>query len=332
MTSARMAMGIAALLLTAALWGSNHVVLRSAHELMPLPAMAFWRWALALVILTPLAWPLIRRYREPLLDRRRDVALAGAIGVGLFSFLLLGGVYQSLALEVGMINATTPAWVALLAWSTGQNPTGWKGWAGLGLAFLGTVVILAKGSLAVLGALDIRLGNLWSLLAAMVFAWFSIRIKVLSKEIGALTLTVATAWAGLVAVMLPVYVLWLATGGAVLVYEAHDLRYAFSAVAYAGLGPALIGNVCYLFGVAVLGPQRAAAFIYLAPVFSAVLSVVWLGEVLQGFHFIGFVLIVSGLVMVNIDQRRSSMPPQQRGRRATAGTPRKTTDGGGLAS
>lgn len=331
MTPVRMATGIAALLLTAALWGSNHVVLRAAHDLMPLPAMAFWRWALALVILTPLAWPLIRRYRVPLRDRGRDVALAGAVGVGLFSFLLLGGVYQSLALEVGMINATTPAWVALLAWSTGQNPTGWRGWAGLGLAFLGTVVILSKGSLAVLGALDIRLGNLWSLLAAMVFAWFSIRIKVLSKEIGALALTVATAWSGLLAVMLPVYVAWLATGGAVFVYEAHDFPYAFSAVAFAGLGPALLGNIGYLFGVAVLGPQRAAAFIYLAPVFSAVLSVLWLGEVLQVFHFIGFVLIVSGLVLVNIDQGRSAIT-ERRGSRATAGTAEKSTDGGGLAS
>ena len=40
--------------------------------------------------------------------------IGGVVGVGLFSYLLLGGAYQSLAIEVGFINATTPVWVLLL--------------------------------------------------------------------------------------------------------------------------------------------------------------------------------------------------------------------------
>jgi hypothetical protein len=34
--------------------------------------------------------------------------VGGAVGVGVFPYLLLGGAYQSLAIEVGFINATTP--------------------------------------------------------------------------------------------------------------------------------------------------------------------------------------------------------------------------------
>jgi len=318
MVPTHMAMGVAALLLTALLWGSNHVVARAVHDTVPLSALVFWRWALALVLLTPLAWHQIRRDREPLMRQRREIAIGGIVGVGLFSFLLIGGAYQSLALEVGMINATTPAWVAVLAWGMGQSLPGWRCWTGLALAFTGTALILTQGSLAVLGALDIRIGNLWSLLGAMAFAWFSLRIKVWSREIGALSLTAATAWAGLLAVMLPVYVMSLVLGGAAFAHETPDLPGAISAIAFIGLGPTLLGNIGYLFGVTVLGPQRAAAFIYLSPVFSAVLSVIWLGEVLHSYHLIGFALIVAGLILVNLDRRQpASLPEKERSRQVS---------------
>jgi len=300
----RLALGACALLLTAGLWGSNHVVARAIHEMVPLPALVFWRWAIALTILTPAAWWEIKRYREPLLRQSWDIAIGGTIGVGVFSYLLIGGAYQSLALEVGIINATTPVWVAILAWVYGQSRTGWEGWIGLLLALVGTVTILAKGSASTLGALDIRLGNLWSLLGAIAFAWFSLRVRTWSREIGPLSLTAATAWAGLIGVMLPVYLISLLFGGPLLVHEGSDLPYALSATAYVALGPTLLGNVGYLYGVSALGPERAAAFIYLSPIFSAILSVIWLGETLQSFHFAGFSMIFSGLLLVNDDQRR----------------------------
>ena len=311
MTPARMALGVAALLLTALLWGSNHVVARAVHEIVPLPALVFWRWALALAVLTPLAWRQMQRNREPLQRQGREIAIGGIIGVGLFSFLLIGGAYQSLALEVGMINATTPAWVAVLAWGMGQSLPGWRCWTGLALAFAGTVLILSQGSLAVLAALDIRIGNLWSLLGAMAFAWFSLRVKAWSREIGALSLTATTAWAGILAVMLPVYIAWLLLDGAAFAYEPSDLPSAISAIAFTGLGPTLLGNIGYLFGVTVLGPQRAAAFIYLSPVFSAVLSVIWLGEILHLYHLVGFAFIVAGLILVNLDQRKPTKSPER---------------------
>ena len=309
MTPAHVSLGFAALLLTSILWGSNHVVARAAHEIVPLPAMVFWRWALALIVLTPIALPLILRSREPLLRNARQITIGGIIGVGLFSFLLIGGAYQSLAIEVGIINGTTPAWVALIAWLSGQSLVGTKGWSGLALAFLGTVIIVTQGSLEVLSAFDIRIGNLWTLLGAMAFAWFSLQIKAWSREIGSLSLTTVTAWAGCICVMLPVYLIWLATGGPAFSFNEAQLPQALSAIAYIGLGPTLLGNVCYLFGVTVVGPQRAAAFIYLSPVFSALFSVIWLGETLHLFHLVGFALIVVGLIVVNLD--RTDAQPQK---------------------
>jgi len=49
--------------------------------------------------------------------------------------------------------------------------------AGLALAFAGTLLIISKGRIEAVTGLHLNLGNLWSLLAAITFAWFSIRVR-----------------------------------------------------------------------------------------------------------------------------------------------------------
>jgi drug/metabolite transporter (DMT)-like permease len=180
-----------------------------------------------------------------------------------------------------------------------------RGWLGFALSFLGTVAIVPRGGLAALVTVDIHIGSLWSLLGAMSFAWFSLRVRDWSREISSLSLTTVTAWFGFLLTMAPVYLLWLFAGGEVVSFRVEDETRAWASVIYVALGPTLLGNVFYLFGVSVVGPQRAAAFLYLSPIFAALLSVAFLGEALHLFHFAGFALIVIGLVVVN-----TSAPPK----------------------
>ena len=290
--------GTLALITTAALWGSNHVVARAARDAVPLPALVFWRWLPAAVILTVVALPALRQGWPMIRPRIGGLVVGGAVGVGLFSYLLLGGAYQSLAIEVGFINATTPVWVLMLGlWMGGGHLTaGMK--AGIALAFAGTLLIISKGQPRALTELRFSLGNLWSLLAAISFAWFSIRVRDWSRVIAPLPLMVVTGWSGLIVVMLPAYVVWLATGGPWLVWNEADLGFALAATAYVGLVPTMLGNLLYLYGVATLGPARAAAFLYLSPLFSAAFSVLWLGEQLAWYHLGGIAAIFAGLFLL----------------------------------
>jgi drug/metabolite transporter (DMT)-like permease len=57
MSGGPQSLGTLALIATAALWGSNHVVARAARDATPLPALVFWRWLPVLLILTAVAWP-----------------------------------------------------------------------------------------------------------------------------------------------------------------------------------------------------------------------------------------------------------------------------------
>jgi drug/metabolite transporter (DMT)-like permease len=291
-------LGTLALITTAALWGSNHVVARAVRDAVPLPALAFWRWLPAAFVLTIIALPTLRESWLVIRPRLGELVVGGAVGVGLFSYFLLGGAYQSLAMEVGFINATTPVWVLLLGlWMGGGRLTaGMQG--GIALAFAGTLLISCKGQPQAFTELKFSLGNLWSLLAAISFAWFSIRVRDWSRSIAPLPLTVVTAWSGLIVVMLPVYLVWIASGGPWLVWNKADIDFALAATGYIGLGPTMLGNLFYLYGVASLGPPRAAAFLYLSPLFSAGFSIGWLGERLAWYHVAGIVAILAGLMML----------------------------------
>jgi drug/metabolite transporter (DMT)-like permease len=302
MTARSRSLGTLALVVTAALWGSNHVVARAARETVPLPALVFWRWAFAVAGLTAIALPSLRQAWPAIRARWVELVIGGAIGVGLFSYFLLGGAYQSLALEVGFINATTPVWVLAIGALTRRT---WQGddavtsamIGGLALAFAGTLLIICKGELSAVTSLSFSIGNLWSLLAAISFAWFSIQVRDWSRTIAPLPLTVVTGWSGLVVVMLPVYIVWILTGGPWLVLAGANTRLALAAIGYTALLPTMIGNLFYLYGVATNGPARAAAFLYLSPLFSAAFAISWLGERVAWYHAGGIVAIFAGLYL-----------------------------------
>jgi len=303
MTTASRAQGTVALVVTAALWGSNHVVARAARDIVPLPSLVFWRWGLAVLALTFIALPSLRQAWPEVRARLGDMMFGGAVGVGVFSYFLLGGAYQSLAIEVSFINATTPVWVLLIALGSRREQAGEDAVTpamigAIVLAFAGTLLIICKGEAGTLTSLRFSLGNFWSLLAAISFAWFSLRVRDWGRTIPALPLMVVTGWSGVLLVMLPVYLGWMAHGGAWLAFDPADATAALASIAYIAFLPTMLGNLFYLYGVTALGPARAAAFLYLSPLFSAGLAIAWLGERIAWYHIAGIAAIFAGLYLL----------------------------------
>jgi drug/metabolite transporter (DMT)-like permease len=61
-------------------------------------------------------------------------------------------------------------------------------------------------------------------------------------------------------------------------------------------------TLAYLFfnrGVALIGPNRAAPFFHLVPVFGSVMAIALLGEKLQLFHLVGYALVLAGVVIAS---------------------------------
>lgn len=71
-------------------------------------------------------------------------------------------------------------------------------------------------------------------------------------------------------------------------------------VAYVALFPSTLAYLCFNRGVQLIGANRAAPFFHVVvPVFGTVMSIIFLGENPQPFHFVGFVLVLTGVFVAS---------------------------------
>ena len=59
--------------------------------------------------------------------------------------------------------------------------------------------------------------------------------------------------------------------------------------------PSFLAQVCFLRGVALIGPNRAGVFINLVPIFVAILAVLFIRENFELFHAIGLFFVMGGI-------------------------------------
>lgn len=264
---------------------------------MPLPVLMFWRWALALVVLTPFALPALVREWPAIRPQLGRVFVLGTAGVGVFSACLFAGAYYSLALEVGLLNATTPIWVMLMAMLGGAPAGGARQWGGIALALAGVATILLKGSLTGIADLEFHVGNIFTLAGAIVFAWYTLALGARPLGISALSTTVLMAWSGVASIIAPAYIAFLLLGGTDPLLPPDRPVGASLAVAYIAFGPTLLGNLFWIYGASRLGAARAGPFLYLSPVAALVLAVTLLGEPLALFQLAGACAILCGVAL-----------------------------------
>jgi len=78
-------------------------------------------------------------------------------------------------------------------------------------------------------------------------------------------------------------------------------------ILYLALLSTVVGYFFYVEGVSKIGAGRAAIFGNLVPVFGVITSVVLLGENLSPWHGVSFLLILTGVVLVNMQKKVRQM-------------------------
>lgn len=281
----------AGLTLTALFWAGNAVVARGVVGEIPPLALSFWRWALALVIVLPVGLPRVLRQRTVVRERWRSLALLAALSVGAFNTLLYLSAQTTTAVNIALFNSTMPVMVALFAWLMLADRVRPAQALGIALALLGMLVIVGRGSWHTFARFAFQPGDLIMVAAISCWSLFSVLLRrqaVPLDPIAFLTMQIGFG----VLVILPFYVLdLLVTGG-----FAMHLR-LIPPFVYVAIFPGILAYAFWNHGIHRVGPSRAAMFIYLSPIFAAVLARVFLGERLHGFHYAGGGLILVGLYL-----------------------------------
>ena len=288
--STRTAAGLATLcwLLSAGVY----VAAKAVTTEMPPWALCFWRVFIAFLILLPIThrhWPAMLS-----LVRQRwfSLLVIGGLGLSITQGLIYMGLNYTTAINAGLIIALMPVMTMVLARFLLNETVGTWQFIGSIIAFAGMAIIVTRGDLSALVRLDLNVGELFVVGAAIAFALYTVLLRRAKYELPGLPLLVVLLGAGVVAAI-PFYT-WELT---------HDERTALTAkgllalIYTAGPGGALM---YYLFNLSVqaLGASRAGAFLYLQTVFVAVLAYFFLGERLLAYHFVGALFILVGVLLV----------------------------------
>jgi drug/metabolite transporter (DMT)-like permease len=277
--------------LSALFWAGNWVVGRAMRHEMPPVAMSFWRWTLALLILLPFAAPELRRKWPVVRAHWWQLMLLGALGAAAFNTLVYVGLQYTAATNGVLFNSVTPVLIILIASAFMREQLSWRQGAGVALSLAGVVAIVARGDAGALARLQFNIGDLWLMAAMVLWAVYTVILKLRPRELSAVAFLAAMLALSL-PLLLPVYLWeWSARGGIALGLGTG------AALAYYATLPSIVAYLFWNRGVAQVGPSRAGLFVHLMPVFGALLSVIFLGERLYGYHLAGALLIFGGIYL-----------------------------------
>ena len=286
------------LTLTALFWSGNMVVGRALRGDVPPLSLAFWRWVIALALTLPLALPHLRS-QWPLLKRAwRSVVILGLLGVGGFNTLAYIGLQYTSATNALLLNSFIPIATIALSWAFLKKRLHGSEWLGVLISLAGVITIVARGELETLAGLTLNLGDLWMLLAVLVWALYTIGLQWRPAGVHPMLLLAAFMVVGLLA-LAPAYAWEIAQGR-----TTNPTLPALSGIVYIGTLPSFVGYIFYNRAVGEVGASKASLFIHLMPVFGTVLSALFLAEIPQAYHLVGIALIFAGITLTTARKPR----------------------------
>ena len=284
-------MAVILLFVVPVLFSTNIIAARAVSDFIPPFALAFWRWWLALLLFLPAIGPDLLRYRRELLGEWRDLLVLGILGMGICGAFVYVGADSTPATNIGLIYATAPIIIAGAATLLYREPLGRVNALGILVSLLGVLVIVFRGDLVALQTLSLVPGDLWIATAAVSWAVYSVMLRYRPSQLPGRVRFAATMLYGSMA-LLPFHILELANG------DVPELNIeTLIAVLIVAIVPGLGAYLGYARIQRALGASPTALILYLAPVYTALMAWLVLGESLQLYHLIGAALILPGIYL-----------------------------------
>jgi len=282
------------------LWAGNAIVGRLAVGTVPPVALNAVRWAIAALLLIPIAWPVLRDARWRQRERAPYFLMLGGFGMGSYNALQYLALTTSTPVNVTLIAASMPVWMLLIGLLVYRTHPRRNDWLGALLSLAGVALVLSRGDLGVLRRLHLVTGDLLMLLAVISWSLYS---WLLARPPAALQGEQRPPWnwAEFLLVQILYGLLWSGASAGVeaAVSSAawHWSPWLPALLLYVAVGPSLIAYRCWGLGVATVGPAVAAFFSNLTPAFAAMMSAALLGEPPHGYHLLAFAFIVAGIAL-----------------------------------
>lgn len=265
-------MGYLFALLATLFWAGNAVTGRFLAETTPALGVSFWRWFVALIVCAPFTYPAFRRNLPAVREHLGYLTLLAFLGVAVFNMLLYTAAHTTTAFNISVISTVTPVVILTFSFFFAHERLSRLGIAGFVLAAFGILCLVTDGHPAQILSMKTAAGDYIMLLAAGVFAAYTVLVRRKPPEISINAMVFYTFLAGFL-MILPLYIVQEIWFTGVSFGRPQILGFL-----YIGVFPSFASFMFWNRAVMMIGAANSGAVYYSVPVFTGALGYMFLGE------------------------------------------------------
>lgn len=280
-------------LFTVFIWGGNAIVNKMAASTIEPSAMSFYRWLVAIVLLTPFCLPNVIKHWQTIRPYLAKLAFLAMLGMVLNQSLSYYAGLTTTASNMALITSLVPLLAIFLSVPLLAKPISPLSIVGGVLALAGLMFMLGKGDISFFLHQDITPGDGIMVLASICYAAYCVLLKRWKMPLSNWTMVYMQGALALL-MLTP---LWLSSE------QLLPSQQAIPLIAYAGLAASVAAPWMWVKAIDLIGADSSAMFMNLMPVVSITLAASLLGETVRDYHVIGGLLTVSGVLLSQLKLR-----------------------------
>ena len=280
-------------LIFATLFWSGNFIVGKAASLFEIPpfTLNFYRWTFAWLILAPFTLKEILQKKSYILENIKLILILGITSITVFNSIVYYSLNFTQVISGVLMISTIPVMIIFFSWIFNIEKTNFYQILGVIFSLLGVVVIVTKADLIKLINLNFNKGDLWMVVAMLSWAMYSALLKKKKFELSNISLLQTIITAGLI-LLFPAYIIEMLLDHRVNINLPFILT-----LSYVVLFPGLASFFFWIKGISIIGSNRSGIFLHLMPIFSTIMAILIFNEKFMGFHLIGAILIVTGIVL-----------------------------------
>lgn len=288
------------ILISSLIYGGNVIAGRViAGELPPLTLSAI-RAILALFILLPLSWSQLKKAPKPNIRELLQLMIVGMFGITIPYITLLIGLEHATGTNASIVFATVPLITNILLFVFHKiKPSKFQA-IGISTSFFGLLIVFTQGSPTHILSFKLGFGEMILFINVLSIGLFNLIGQSVMEKFSSLVTSVYSLIFAIV-MLIPLGTLQLISEG----WKPLSIS-EWLIVFYMGILSAGIAFFLNLYGISKIGSGQASIFNNLQHVFSISLSVIILNESLAFYHWIGFTLVIFG-VLLSLTKRKEKI-------------------------
>lgn len=278
------------LVLTMLMWACNAISGQLAVGHVTPYTLVLMRWVMVVAVLWPICGREVIAHWPTIKGRMKGLILMSFAGFTGFNTLFYIASIHTTGLNIGILQGSMPVLVMMGAFLFyGARVTALQA-IGVAVTLVGVAIVASRGDAEVLMNLAFNNGDVIMLIAIVLYCAYTVS---LARRPDVPPIPLFTVFA----------VIALICALPLAVWEFFQPGYSppttqgWAVTVFVAIFPSCLAQIFFLRANDLVGPNRAAVFTNLVPIFTAILAVLLLGEEFALYHALALALVIGGITL-----------------------------------